>query len=532
MENLLYLLAGRLGTTIRPVWVIPVAVGLMIGFMSGCDETPQIIEPIATSSPTALPIVPFKPLPTPLTAEPSLLENNNLIARVEGTLARPGNVYLEYWGEDGVRFRSKPVPSRETSYLVHAVRLRPNSMYSYQVFGTDVKGRISEGPKGVFVTGDLPSILRDARFNVLEGQPTYELTYLEFRQRGFFGLVAIDGEGHIVWYYTAPAGEEPYVMDQRDNGNIVYLAGGIKVVAHGLVEINPLGEELARSVDLCPPTGPMHHEVQILPDQRVMYLSRYILRPGHGEPPSPQEGDTIGIWDPKTGENSIVWNIFDFISPRDRIVPDSNSTLPEQFMWGGCSQDLAVQDWSHGNSARMADDGMVLVSFRHLDQVVSIAPDFRSIRWRLGGPGSDFTFPDPRDKFYHQHTASQIPNGNILLFDNGNGRPKTEGGEYSRGLELELDFGNMTARKVWEFRYNPDIFADCCSIVHRLDNGNSLLVFGLNAVNVCCRPFTIIEVNPSGNVVWEVQHLSAGKFSQYRVYPSDSVMGEVRVSDN
>ena len=180
----------------------------------------------------------------------------------------------------------------------------------------------------------------------------------------------------------------------------------------------------------------------------------------------------------------------------------------------------------------MADDGTVLVSFRHLDQVVSIAPDFRSIRWRLGGPGSDFTFPDPRDKFYHQHTASQIPNGNILLFDNGNGRPKTEGGEYSRGLELELDFGRMTARKVWEFRYNPDIFAGCCSIVYRLDNGNSLLVFGLNAVDVCCRPFTIIEVNPLGNVVWEVQHLSAGKFSQYRVYPSDSVMGEVRVSDN
>ena len=147
----------------------------------------------------------------------------------------------------------------------------------------------------------------------------------------------------------------------------------------------------------------------------------------------------------------------------------------------------------------------------------------------MGGPGSDFGFPDPDDRFYHQHTASLLPNGNVLLFDNGNDRPAGEGGEYSRALELELDFHTMTARKAWEFRNQPDIFSDCCSIVYRLDNGNSVILFGINSDPVCCRPFTIIETNPSGEIIWSVDHRSPGKFSQYRIYPSDSIMGEVQV---
>ena len=89
----------------------------------------------------------------------------------------------------------------------------------------------------------------------------------------------------------------------------------------------------------------------------------------------------------------------------------------------------------------------------------------------------------------------------------------------------------MIAIKAWEFRNEPDIFSDCCSIVHRLDNGNSLILFGINSSPVCCRPFTIIETNPVGEIVWSVDHRSPGKFSQYRIYPSDSIMGEFKVTN-
>ena len=73
------------------------------------------------------------------------------------------------------------------------------------------------------------------------------------------------------------------------------------------------------------------------------------------------------------------------------------------------------------------------------NQIVSLSADLRAIEWQLHGPDSDYEFPDPNDRFYGQHTAAQLGNGNVLLFDNGWGRPAAEGGRYSRALELRLD---------------------------------------------------------------------------------------------
>ena len=230
----------------------------------------------------------------------------------------------------------------------------------------------------------------------------------------------------------------------------------------------------------------------------------------YGDPSHPQEGDTIGIWDQETGKSEIVWNIFDHISPSDRTEPDSDRRLPGFPLWGGCDRDRSVQDWSHANSVVMAPDGSYILSLRHLDQVVSISSDFKKVQWRLGGPGSDFTFPNPEDRFYEQHTATQLPNGNILLFDNGNDRPNEEGGQYSRPLEFQLDHKNKTARAVWQFKHNPQLFAVCCSSVERLPNGNTLVLYGSSFLPDP-RPFKIMEITPEGRVVWEGRPRLAGQ---------------------
>ena len=262
-------------------------------------------------------------------------------------------------------------------------------------------------------------------------------------------------------------------------------------------------------------------------DGRVLYLSREVLWDGYGDPAVPQEGDTIGIWDAAAGTAAIVWNIFDHLSPADRVEPASNRTLPGHPMWGGCERDRRVQDWSHGNSAVMAADGSVLISLGHLNQVVSIAPDLASVRWRLGGPGSDFTFEDRRDRFYAQHTALPLASGNVLLFDNGTGRPYDEGGQFSRALELDLE--RMTTRRVWEHWHRPPLYAACCSSVQRLPGGNTLILYGSSRAERCCRVFIIAEVTVDGRTVWEVGHRSPGKPNQYRVDAAESIMGEVPV---
>ncbi|MBM3934584.1 MAG: hypothetical protein FJ319_09830 [SAR202 cluster bacterium] len=464
----------------------------------------------------------------PLSATAFIHPGNNLIANISGELDRPGLVYVEYWTGLDDRLTTRPVDSQGTRFNIHAVRLRAETEYEYRVLGYGTGGATIEGPGGRFTTGPLPEGLQEASFTVVSGRPTHPLTFLEFRQESFLGLVAIDGAGNIVWYYEGPDGEQPWVMARRsENGNVVYIAGHRGgTTGSGLVEIDALGNQVARLEDECAPFGPIHHEVQILPDGRVLYLSRAVLRPGYGAPLAPQEGDTIGIWDPATGKNEIVWNIFDHISPADRTSPNSNFTLPGHPIWGGCDRDESVQDWSHGNSATVAADGTVLVSLGHLNQVVLISADFKDVLWRLGGPGSDFSFLDDTDAFYGQHTAWLLPNGNVLLFDNGGARPREEGGRFSRALELRLNQATKVASVRWEYRAVPPKFSECCSSAQRLDGGNTLVLFGGAGGDLCCREFTIVEEDSFGLEAWKVVHISPGKPNQYRVYPADSIMGE------
>ncbi len=467
----------------------------------------------------------------PLRAAARIHAGNALIAVVEGALAAPGSVVIDYWpAAGGAALRSAPAASRGAAFRVELFRLRAATEYRYQARAAGADGRLSApGPAaaGRFTTGELPPGLRDAVFDVWRGAPTLPVTYLEFRQSEFFGLAAFDGEGHVVWYFPAPDGEQPWVMARRPNGNVVYLAGfGGGTTSAGLVEIEPAGRELRRLTDVCAPFGPMHHEVRALADGRVLYLSRDVAWDGYGDSTAPQEGDTIGVWDAETGAAAIVWNIFDHLSPADRVAPASNRTLPGHPMWGGCDRDPRVQDWSHGNSAAVAADGSVLISLGHMNQVISVAPDFRSVRWRLGGPGGDFAFADPRDRFYAQHTAVPLANGNVLLFDNGTGRPYAEGGQFSRAVEIELDLQRMTARRVWEFWRRPPLYAACCSSVQRLPGGNTLILYGSSRAERCCRIFIIVEAAPDGSTVWEVGHRSPGKPNQYRVYAAPSIAGE------
>ena len=50
-----------------------------------------------------------------------------------------------------------------------------------------------------------------------------------------------------------------------------------------------------------------------------------------------------------------------------------------------------------------------------------------------------------------------------------------------------------------------------------------------NEGDICCRTFTILEVDALGQSTWEVEHTSHGKFSQYRVFPAKSIMNEVEI---
>src|SRR5215472_8597438 len=111
------------------------------------------------------------------------------------------------------------------------------------------------------------------------------------------------------------------------------------------------------------------------------------------------------------------------------------------------------ETWMEADSLQVAPTGVILMSAGHLDTVIAISPQFGRIAWRIGRLGTDFAFPHASDRFYSQHFAHVLDNANLLVFDNGVGRPAAEGGHYSRGLELDLDWDSMTATQVWEYRH-------------------------------------------------------------------------------
>jgi hypothetical protein len=462
----------------------------------------------------------------------AMASNNSLIFNFNVELDQAAKVWVEYHpvGGEDTTLKTPLSESAVTEHQFQVMRLLPDTTYCYQVFATSADSNSSDGSvsnsfPGSFVTGPLPAGLVGSVFNPVSGEQTYDLTLLDFNDADFSGLVAINGDAQVVWYYQHRSAT--FAVSQEEDYDLVF--GQLDGVS--LLEIGPDGTlkreitDLLEDDSVCSPAGRWHHESLLQPDEKVYFFGSEIRSVEINGQARDHTGDTVVVWDRAEGTVSTLFSLFDILDPAVDRTPASDITTG--FFWRGCAVEEASIDWTHANSLWIDDEENIIISMRHLNQIISVSPDSKSIQWRLGGPGSDFTFPDPNDRFYHQHTAKLLPNGNILLFDNGNGRPLEQGGQFSRALELELDFDKMEARKVWEYRFSPDLFADCCSSAERLDNGNTVLVFGSDAANdLCCRTFTLVEADPQGNAVSVIEMTSPGKQIQYRARPIDSINGE------
>lgn len=160
--------------------------------------------------------------------------------------------------------------------------------------------------------------------------------------------------------------------------------------------------------------------------------------------------------------------------------------------------------YCHNNSLWIDDDGNWIVSMRHMSQVVKINRLTGEVMWIFGGKSNQFTITGDRPEnaptyFSYQHDARRLPNGNLSLFDNGTQHTP----QYSRGVEYQLDEVNMTARKVWEYRPQPDIYASIQGGLQPLENGHRLLGWGSAAMNGSPG---VTEVDSLGNVVFEAYY--------------------------
>ena len=137
--------------------------------------------------------------------------------------------------------------------------------------------------------------------------------------------------------------------------------------------------------------------------------------------------------------------------------------------------------WSAWNP--LFAEGNVLVSMRHQNRVVLLRPETGELLWSWG-----------LGSMLGQHDATALPNGNVLIFDNGLGR------EWSQVLEVDP----TTDKVVWQWQapQREGFYTLARGAAQRLENGNTLLVDSDHG--------HAFEITAAGKVVWEYYQPGAG----------------------
>jgi len=163
-------------------------------------------------------------------------------------------------------------------------------------------------------------------------------------------------------------------------------------------------------------------------------------------------------------------------------------------------------DAFHINSIQPLAGGRLLVSMRDTSALYDIQRAGGRIVWKLGGKKSTFRLGRGA-RFWFQHDAQMLPNGEISLFDDQAGPPQKA--PSSRGLVLRLDAKRRRAAVVSEYRRPADTSAQSEGSLQTLPNGNRFVGFG-------AQPF-FSEFTAGGRMVFDAQlPQDDGSYRAYR----------------
>jgi hypothetical protein len=218
---------------------------------------------------------------------------------------------------------------------------------------------------------------------------------------------------------------------------------------------------------------------------------------------------------------------------------DKSNTVLWQWSTEGLESETVLSpsaaDYAHINAIFLAPDGTgdLIASFRHFSSVFRIATQDHDgyaagdIVWKLGGRDSSFDFPDdPLGGPCAQHAASILPNGNVLLYDNGSGglsdhlcvnQADPQGATLnrdpwqSRAVEYQLDTVNHHAHVVWSYG-PPGRYAWFMGWASRLSSGHTFIGWS-SAV-----PAIASEVDASQHLLWELQLANSSDPTPYISY--------------
>ena len=260
----------------------------------------------------------------------------------------------------------------------------------------------------------------------------------------------------FIRYHKTPDGEWKYSYGKGNNNN-----GEIVLLDQSL-------EEVARVTTVAPLIRTNYHDHHILDDGNYLLMAYELTERDlshlqgfideNGDPVT--YGTAVRVRDSAiqirtpAGVAVFTWNSWDAIPLEDcaahRFPPASG-------------------DYAHVNGLQLYD-GDIIATFRGCSAVLRIDPDgdtTHKVVWRLGrtnlsdeewlaagkGPPPMTFVGDPEGEFCGVHAGQLLPNGNLLIFDNGTNcsidprtrESKRESLQFSRAVEYAIDEANGEA---------------------------------------------------------------------------------------
>ncbi len=299
------------------------------------------------------------------------------------------------------------------------------------------------------------------------------------RKEGKAHLIDMNGEivhewaygGDSIWHHA----------DMLPNGNLLALINDGSGYGPGVNIRRRLVELDWRSNLVWADPVHVHHDARRLANGNTLVVAHDRAQYLHISP-------NVLIYDylqEITSDNKVVWewHAATHVGELEALVP----VVKED--WRG--------DWPHINTVESLPAtplgrrdsrfkaGNILVSPRHLHCIFIIEKESGAIVWAWG-PG----------EILGQHQPTMLPNGNILLFDNGHGNGSRQDRGYSRVVEIDPPTGEV----VWQYAGDPleAFWTPVGSGQQRLANGNTLIC----AMN-WSETGRIFEVTPTCEIVWE-----------------------------
>ncbi len=438
------------------------------------------------------------------------------IARVQTTVATT----LEVKVEGDIPFQRSYTDSIVSTHVVPVLGLYAGVENPLIIRIEDPQGRRFALDTSFYRAPALPDFLPDIRIdkaNSARMEPGFTLCELNIGGDGELRLVPIifDHNGDIRWYMDFQNEGWRAPFETLENGNFFYARGW------GIFEYDRLGHEANRWGI---PGYWQHHDVIEKPDGNFVAPATrqdfntgldFIVEVGRDTGGVSREWDLRQVLD--VDRFDLIRNPYDWLHVNSVWYDERDQGLIISGRHQGVckvSQENELQ-WilaPHQGWGKAGPEGEGFETSDYLLTAVDAAgePYSQSLQQGLEGH-PDFRWP------WGQHAAMLLPNGNLLMFDNGWHRHFTyDAADFSRTVEYEIDEEKGTVRQVWQYgeERGAEIYSPNISDVDYLpETGNILFVSG-NIAYQGEHYAKVIEVSrPGREVIFEATVLFKNKFS-------------------